>query len=138
MRDIASEFKMCPPIWKAVRGRVAVINSRFGLRMPCLRTGAASRRVELCLAIQLEKTQRRETSRYWTMVKVTGFGNAVRMAFEDVLVNRDVAYQTPQRIFREQRHQHLRTIYHYYNIHALGRKETRKQDVLKVLSTLAP
>lgn len=39
----------------------------------------------------------RETHANCTMVKVTGFGKALRMDFEDVFVSADVMYQTIQR-----------------------------------------
>lgn len=72
--------------------------SLLGRRMPFFNTGIASRKVVLCLASQDRKTHQKETSRNWITVKVTGFGNAVRIAFEEVFVRIDVAYQTPHRI----------------------------------------
>ena len=40
-----------------------------------------------------------ETNANCTTVRVTGFGRAVRMAFEDVFEKIDVIYQMPQSIF---------------------------------------
>ena len=44
---------------------------------------------EMCIRDRHQK----ETSRNCTIVKVTGLGNAVKIAFEDVLVKIDVEYQ---------------------------------------------
>lgn len=97
IRDIASEFRMWPPIWKAVSGSVAMTISRFGRRMPFFRTGSRSRTVELCLASQERNMHQKETRRNCTMVRVTGRGRAVKMAFEDVFVRIEVPYQSPHR-----------------------------------------
>ena len=37
-----------------------------------------------------------ETKANWTVVRVTGFGSAVSMVFEDMFVKMEVMYQTPQ------------------------------------------
>jgi hypothetical protein len=37
-----------------------------------------------------------ETKANWTVVSVTGWGSAVRIAFEDMLVKIEVMYQIPQ------------------------------------------
>jgi hypothetical protein len=42
MRLMASELRMWPPIWKAVRGRVVMMSSREGLRIPLRSTGIES------------------------------------------------------------------------------------------------
>lgn len=91
--DIASEFRMWPPIWKAVKGRVAMMMSLLGLRMPPFRTGKALRTVALRLASHERKTHQKETNINWMTVRVTGLGSAVKMAFEEVFVRMDVAYQ---------------------------------------------
>lgn len=94
---MASELRMWPPIWNAVSGRVAMMTSLFGLRMPFLSTGAASRSDALRLASQDKNMHQKETSRNWTIVRVTGLGRAVRMALEEVLERMEVVYQKPQR-----------------------------------------
>jgi hypothetical protein len=38
-----------------------------------------------------------ETEANWTIVKVAGFGNALRIDLEEVLVRAEVMYQTMQR-----------------------------------------
>lgn len=97
---MASEFRIWPPIWKAVRGRVATMMSLLGLRIPFLRTGTLFLSQGLCLASHARKMHQKETSRNWMMVKVTGLGRDVKMAFEEVLVMMEVAYQKPQRAYR--------------------------------------
>ena len=70
--------------------------SLLGLRMPFLRKGAISRTVRLCLATQDKNIHQNETSMNCTMVKVTGFFNAVKMALDDAFVMIEVVYHTPQ------------------------------------------
>lgn len=67
--------------------------------MPFFNTGRASLTVELRFASHDRDIQKNDTRRNCTMVKVTGFGSAVRMALEDVLVRIEVPYQKPQRSF---------------------------------------
>jgi len=93
---MASEFKMCPPIWKPVKGSVTSTSSLLGFRMPFFRKGAISRSVRLCLATQDRKIHQKETRRNCTIVSVTGFLNAVKMALDDAFVMIEVVYQTPQ------------------------------------------
>lgn len=88
---------MCPPIWKAVSGRVAMMICLSGLRMPFFNTGKASRTATLRLASQERKMHQKDTSMNWTTVKVIGFGRAVRMAFDEVFVRIEEAYQKLQR-----------------------------------------
>jgi hypothetical protein len=92
---------MCPPIWKAVRGRVAMMMSLLGRRMPFLSTGRAFRTAELLFASAEKKTHQMETRRNCTTVRVTGFGRAVNMALEEVFVRMDVPYQKAHSILRE-------------------------------------
>ena len=70
--------------------------SLLGLRMPFLRKGAISRTVRLCLATQDRNIHQNETSMNCTMVKVTGFFNAVKIALDDAFVMIEVVYHTPQ------------------------------------------
>jgi len=66
--------------------------------MPFRRTGIAFRTEGYFFASHAEKTHQELTKRNWTNVRVTGFGNAVRIAFDDVFERIDVAYQIPHRI----------------------------------------
>lgn len=97
MRDIASLLRIWPPIWNAVRGRVAARISLLGFRTPSFRMGSLSRIVRLCLASQERNKHQNETRANCTIVKVTGRGKAVRMTLEEVLVRSDVVYQTQHR-----------------------------------------
>lgn len=93
IRDIASEFNMCPPIWNAVKGNVARMISLFGRRIPFFKTGKVFRMKALRLASHDRKRHQKDTRRNCMMVRVTGFGKAVKIALEDVLVRMEVAYQ---------------------------------------------
>lgn len=104
IRDMASEFRMCPPIWNAVSGSVAMMMSLLGFRIPFLSTGMSSRTVALRLASHEKKIHQNETSKNWTMVRVTGLGRAVRMALDEVLVMMEVKYHTPQSILTKYQH----------------------------------
>lgn len=73
-----------------------MINSFDGGRMPFRKTGIAFRTAGNRFASHAEKTHQELTKRNCTIVRVTGFGKAVRIAFDDVLDRIDVAYQTPQ------------------------------------------
>jgi hypothetical protein len=59
----------------------------------------ASRSVLLCRATNERKTHQKDTSRNCITVSVMGFGNAVKIALEEVLVRIEVAYQILQRVF---------------------------------------
>lgn len=76
--------------------------SLLGLRMPFFNTGRASRTATFRLANQEKKRHQNDTRRNWTIVKVMGFGRAVKMAFEEVFVRIDVAYQMPQSDFKRE------------------------------------
>jgi hypothetical protein len=52
--------------------------------------------VRLCLANQDRKIHQKETRRNCTIVNVTGFFNAVRMALDEAFVMIEVVYHTPQ------------------------------------------
>lgn len=64
--------------------------------MPFFKTGRAFRTAALFLASHERKTHQKETSRNWIMVKVTGFGRAVKMALEEAFVRIEVPYQKAQ------------------------------------------
>ena len=104
MRAMASEFKICPPIWKAVKGKVAMMMSLFGLLMPFLRTGTALRTVAFRFASQERKMHQSETRKNCMTVRVIGWGRAVRMALEDVLVRIDAENQAPHSILEVHQH----------------------------------
>lgn len=93
IRDMASELRMWPPIWKAVSGKVAMMMSLLGLRMPFFSTGKASRTDLLCLASQAKNRHHPVTRKNWMMVRVTGRFKVVRIDFDEVLVMIEVAYQ---------------------------------------------
>ena len=99
MRDIASEFRMWPPIWKAVKGGVATMMSLLGLLTPFLRTGIARLSAPLCFAAQERIKHQEHTKKNCMTVRVTGIGSAVKIAFEDVFERIEVAYQTQHSIF---------------------------------------
>lgn len=91
MRAIASELRMCPPIWNAVRGSVATMMSLFGLLIPFFKTGSACRTLPFRLASQDRKKHQKDTRKNCIIVSVIGFGRAVKMAFEDVFERIDDA-----------------------------------------------
>lgn len=119
MRAMASALRICPPIWKAVRGNVAMMMSQEGFRSPLRRTGTCARILRLCLASQERKMHQKDTRKNCITVRVTGFGRAVRMALEDVFVRMDAEYQTTHRScgirqpFRGQKRQPA-TLYTYH------------------------
>jgi len=61
MRAMASELRMCPPIWKAVSGRVVRIRSRVGLRIGYFRAGMAVLTAGKREARKAERMQKEET-----------------------------------------------------------------------------
>ena len=99
MRLMASELRIWPPIWKAVRGRVVMMSSREGLRIPWRSTGIELRRGGWMRAAQDSNRHHEHTNMNWIRVKVTGLGKAVRMAFDEVLDMIEVVYQMAQRNF---------------------------------------
>jgi hypothetical protein len=93
---VASELRTCPPIWNMASGRVVITRSLVGGRMPYLRNGMVCFMRGYRLASAARKRHHPDTKANCMMVSVTGFGRAVRMAFEDVLEKMDVMYQMPQ------------------------------------------
>ena len=73
--------------------------SLLGRLIPFRRTGTALRKGGYTLASQAAKMHHEQTKRNWTMVRVTGFGRAVRMALDEVFDRIEVAYQKPQSDF---------------------------------------
>jgi hypothetical protein len=51
-----------------------------------------------------KKMQKEATKANWIRVSVAGLGNALRIAFEDVLVRALDIYQTMQRIYNDNQH----------------------------------
>lgn len=98
---MASELRIWPPIWKAVRGNVAMMISLFGFLMPFFRTGRAFLTEALRFASQARKTHQKDTRANCMMVRVTGIGREVKMALEEVLVMMEVMYQKAQRPYTE-------------------------------------
>jgi hypothetical protein len=96
--DVASALRMCPPIWKQVKGSVAMINSLDGGRIPYLRKGIVCFMRGNLRAAAASTRHHPETKANCTVVRVTGWGSAVRMALEDMLVKMDVMYQTAHSI----------------------------------------
>jgi hypothetical protein len=96
--DVASALRICPPIWKQVRGSVAIISSLDGDRMPYFRKGIVCFRRGNLRAAAASSRHHPDTNANCTVVRVTGCGSAVRIAFEDMLVKMEVMYQTPQSI----------------------------------------
>ena len=99
MRAIASEFRMWPPIWKTVNGKVVRMSSLLGRRIGYLRAGtmvcSAGKRWARADAIKHHE----ETKANWTRVKVTGFRNAIRIDLEEAFENIEVMNQKQQRTF---------------------------------------
>ena len=78
--------------------------SRFGLLMPFFRTGTAFRNDAFFFASHERKIHQKDTSMNCMIVNVTGLGRAVKMAFDDVFVRIEVAYQKPQSILQNYQH----------------------------------
>ena len=72
--------------------------SLFGLLMPFFKNGRALRTSALRLANQDREMHQNDTRKNCMIVSVTGFGNAVRIAFEEVFVRIDAANQVQQSI----------------------------------------
>ena len=96
IREVASALNICPPIWKHVRGIVAMMSSLEGERIPYFKKGIACFIRGYFLADMASIRHQPETKANCTVVRVMGLGSAVRMALEDMLVKMDVMYQTPQ------------------------------------------
>jgi hypothetical protein len=94
--DVASALRMCPPIWKHVKGSVAMISSLDGLRIPYLRKGIVCFNRGYLLANVASIKHQPDTKANCTVVRVMGFGRAVKMALEDMLVKIEVMYHTAQ------------------------------------------
>jgi hypothetical protein len=98
IRDVASALRMWPPIWKQVRGSVAMMSSFDGDRIPYFKNGIVCFKRGNLRAAAASTRHHPETKANCTVVRVTGCGSAVRMAFDDMLVKMEVMYQTPQSI----------------------------------------
>lgn len=54
----------------------------------------ASPTAGIVFASQAKKRQKTKTKRNWMTVRVTGIGNALSIAFEEVLVRAELKYQS--------------------------------------------
>lgn len=97
--DVAVDERRWPPIWKAARGRVVIITSREGCRMPCFKAGIVVLSPGNVDASLEKKTQNEDTKANCMRVSVAGLGNVLRMVLEDVLVRALDIYQVMQRIY---------------------------------------
>jgi hypothetical protein len=111
---VAVEDRRCPPIWKAARGRVVIITSRVGERMPCLRAGMVVLRAGKRVASQEKKKQNVATKANWIRVSVAGLGKALRIDLEEVLVRALEKYQIMQRVYSNIIHQQLQSMYYIW------------------------
>ncbi len=75
------------------------MTSREGYRREFLRTGRAVRSCGNLDPSHAHKTQHTDTKANWTSVRVAGLSNAVRIDFDDVLVNADDQYHNTQRSY---------------------------------------
>jgi hypothetical protein len=98
MRDMASELRIWPPIWKRVRGSVVMIKCRLGGLIPNFKKGIVVFRRGYRFARAARNIHHEETNPNCTSVRVIGLGRAVRMALEDVLEKMDVMYQIAQSV----------------------------------------
>jgi hypothetical protein len=98
IRDVASELRICPPIWNRVSGRVVRIRSFEGGRIPYFRNVSFCFKRGYRRASAARNIHHDETKPNCTRVRVTGFGRAVRIAFEDVFEKIEVMYHIPQSI----------------------------------------
>ena len=92
--------------------------SLFGFLMPLFRTGKAFRTDGLCFAAHERNRHQEETSRNWTIVSVTGLGNAVKIAFDDAFERIDAENQIPHSILRE--HQQNSFVAKCFDIHTIS------------------
>lgn len=74
--------------------------SLFGFLMPFLRTGRAFRTEAFRLASHARKRHQKVTSANCMIVKVTGMGNDVKMALDEVFVMIEVMYQKAHRPYK--------------------------------------
>lgn len=98
---VASALSKCPPIWKHVSGRVAIIRSLDGDRIPYFRNGIVCFMRGYFRARAASSRHQPDTKANWTVVRVTGCGRAVRITLEDMFVKMEVKYQTAHRIYLE-------------------------------------
>lgn len=96
IREVASALRMCPPIWKQVRGSVARMSSRDGERIPYFRNGIVCFMRGNRRASAASRRHHPDTNANCTVVRVMGWGSAVRIVLEDMFVKMEVMYQTPQ------------------------------------------
>ena len=73
------------------------ITSRLGYLIPFLRAGIFLFKDGKILAKMPKNMHHPETKANWITVKVIGFGKALRIDFEDVLVRAELKYQIRQR-----------------------------------------
>lgn len=99
IRDVASELRIWPPIWKAVRGSVVRIRSLDGFRIPLRSAGMAVFKAGYTLANHANTKHHDETKANCMRVRVTGFGKALRIALEEVFDIADVVYQIAHNIW---------------------------------------
>ena len=90
-----------PPIWKIARGRVVIMTSREGERIPCRRACIFLGRMGNIDDSQEKRTQKNATKANCIKVSVAGFGNALRMDFEEVFVRALEVYHIIQRVYNK-------------------------------------
>lgn len=91
---MAADDNKWPTSWNKARGMVVLTISRVGLRIPIFSTGMASPIAGTAVASQAKKRQKTKTKRNWMTVRVMGFGKALRMALEEVLVKAELKYHS--------------------------------------------
>ena len=94
--EVAYELSRCPSSWKIERGSAVASTSQEGLRSPFFNAGIDLFSPGKSVEIDVRMKHHSETEANWMMVKVAGFGKALRIDLDEVLVRAEVMYQTMQ------------------------------------------
>lgn len=104
---VAVADSRCPPIWKKANGRVVLITSLDGYRIPCRKACMFLGRAGNIVASHENSMQKKATNANWISVRVAGFGKALRMDFDEVFVRALEVYHIIQRVYGKYQHLHL-------------------------------
>lgn len=97
--SVAYELSRCPNSWKTESGSAVYMTSHVGRRKPFFNAGTAFFMAGNTDDNAVRIIHQEKTEKNWRIVKVAGFGYALRIDFEEVFVSADVMYQVMHRIW---------------------------------------
>ena len=89
---VAMEDAMCPATWKTDRGAVVERTCFVGLRNPPERPGIERASAGMCAPRKVRRRHQPATKANCRIVTVMGYGKALRIDFELVLLNAELKY----------------------------------------------